>query len=103
MFDFLGCTVFLPGASKVSQIAKNGKHLLTLDPPGRKTVHPSKSNIEIKVVQNNISDNFYLDLNIIQPKLKRMNFYLKKNNGKKVFLACKKYSHKKKWSDRLYH
>ena len=74
----LGFTVFLPGASKVGQIAKNGKHLPTLEAPGRKTVQPSKSNTEIKVVQNNISDNFYLDLNNVAPKLKRVNFYFLK-------------------------
>ena len=75
MVDLLGCTVFLPGASKVGQFAKNGKHLPTLEAPGRKTVQPSESITEIKVVQNNIPDNFYFDLNNVPPKLKRVNFY----------------------------
>ena len=82
MFDLLGCTVFLPGASKFGQIAKNGKLLPTLGPPGRKTVQRSKSNTDIKVDQIKISEKFNLDLNIERPKLNQMNFYFKKNDKK---------------------
>ena len=48
----------------------------TLEDPGRRTVHPSKLITEIKVVQNDISDNFYFDVNNVQPKLKEVIFYL---------------------------
>ena len=66
----------------------------TLDPPGRRTVHLSKSITEIKIVQNNISDNFYFDVNNVQPKLKEVIFYFFKNNGKSSFYRYKKFSQK---------
>ena len=75
MSDSLGCTVFLPGASKVGRCLPFFANWPTLEAPGRKTVQPSESITEIKVVQNNIPDNFYFDLNNVTPKLKHVNFY----------------------------
>ena len=69
MINSLGCTVSPPGACKVGEFRPDCKKLPTLDPPGRKMVHPTESNTDIKVVQNHICDNFYFDLNIVQPKL----------------------------------
>ena len=58
-----------PKLAKVYHFLQSGRISPTLKAPGRKTVHPSKSVTETKVVQNNISDNFYFDLNIVRPKL----------------------------------
>ena len=76
------------------KLQKTSKFLPTLDPPGRRTVHLSKSITEIKIVQNNISDNFYFDVNNVQPKLKEVIFYFFKNNGKSSFYRYKKFSPK---------
>ena len=57
---------------------------------GRKTVQPSKSNTEIKVVQNDHSENLYLDFNIVRPKLNQMNFYFFYKMVRKKIFACKK-------------
>ena len=50
-----------------------------------------------------ISNNFYSDLNIVPPKLKRVNFnFFKKTMVKKVYAPAKKFP-QKIFSDRLYH
>ena len=41
----------------------------------RKVERLVKNVSEIKIVQNNISDNFYFDVNNVQPKLKEVIFY----------------------------
>ena len=61
MIDFKKCIVCLVGASKVSLSAEHGGSVATLKAPARKTVHFTKLIIEIEVVQNRISDNFYFE------------------------------------------
>ena len=59
MINFEKFTVFLVGTSKVIHSAEHGRYVTTLEAPTRKTVHFSKLIVEVKVVQNIISDNFY--------------------------------------------
>ena len=61
MINFVKCTVFRAGASKLATFPPVSVEWETFDSHTRKTVYFSKLIIEIKVVQNVISDKFYFD------------------------------------------
>ena len=80
--NFKKCTVLLVGASKVFHSAEHGRYVTTLEAPTRKMVQFTKSIIEIKVVQNGISDNFYFDEYPVQSI---SNLSIFQNNGNNQF------------------
>ena len=58
-----------------AKFLQSGQNSPTLQAPGGETVHPSELFIDMKVVQNGISDNFYFDLSIVRTQLKWVIFY----------------------------
>ena len=61
--------------AKIDPVLQSDRNSTTLEAPGGKTVRPRELINDIKVVQNVISDNFFLDLNIVRPKLSALIFY----------------------------
>ena len=80
--NFEKCTVLLVGAYKVVHSAEHGRYVTTLEAHTRKTVQFTKSIMEINVVQNGISDNFYFDEYPVQSI---SNLSIFQNNGKNQF------------------